>query len=517
MQCCFFASRATRKKRERERNWQLRKNAMQAEAKKQARMKNLAEPAKMKRVLSYCAHWFGKQNLPDDAFIQETLVKHDGWFPVHTLLTFPKMQKWVGHDTVVKSMVAMPKRYETKTCAADGAILFRPVALGRCWLDAKLALRRRADEADEDLSISPQNIMHEAIERFAPNARRSFADDEDEWAGGYLDELAGDYLDHDFPPWLLGQQTRQPSQPPQRKEKPTKPPPKPHFRFDGAVTVARTVAQVEAACKRIRARVAKLATPPAEPPPRAAEERADAASSAASLAAVGFDVEFATLEYDLSSPPAMLTLATDTHATLIWLDKLGSDHGRSVLQQSPSLAALLADAALLKVGVGTKRDARKLLLWWKSSAPKMRGVLELNSLRAAPELPGAELYREKSLAQWCEAVLGRTLPKRKHKGKKGAKESKRAHWRAKELSPEMKQYAAADAAAGLAVWTWLVERAASGEDAAARTAVEVAKPIEVEISGGELMAELVRPAVRAGPLQDSGGLPGEEDGERTLF
>ena len=146
----------------------------------------------------------------------------------------------------------------------------------------------------------------------------------------------------------------------------------------------------------------------------------------------------------------------------------------------------------------------------------MRGVLELNS-RARPQSCRAPSCTARSRSRSGASVLGRTLPKRKHKGKKGAKESKRAHWRAKELSPEMKQYAAADAAAGLAVWTWLVERAASGEAAAARTAVEVAKPIEVEISGGELMAELVRPAVRAGPLQDSGGLPGEEDGERTLF
>lgn len=204
-------------------------------------------------------------------------------------------------------------------------------------------------------------------------------------------------------------------------------------------------------------------------------------------------MEYCTLECDLRMLPAMLMLATTSHAWLVCLDKF-DDRGRSLLEDSSALSALLADADILKVGVGSSMDARKLLQWMVASQP-IRGVVDLNDVDGAALLSagdgrgGQSAFQDRSLRGWCEALLGRTLAKRKHKGKKQSKASKRAHWRAKVLTKDMKDYAATDAAAGLAVWEALVQRAEGNPE---QERLLEAVQAEVELRASDMEAEMMR-------------------------
>ena len=212
--------------------------------------------------------------------------------------------------------------------------------------------------------------------------------------------------------------------------------------------------------------------------------------------------------------PAVLTLASTDHAWLIWLDKFDS-HGRELLSTCPALAAMLADASVLKVGVGSTSDAMKLLRWspaHRSAAVEpIRGIVDLNSLDLTSMGGGADgdafsMPTERSLNGWCEAVLGRTLPKRKHKGTKQSKAAKKAHWRAPQLTKDMKEYAASDAAAGLALWQTLMKNARGD---AARIRLLESAAVEVELSDYQLKQRA------AGPLAS---LPdGHADEPHALF
>ena len=182
--------------------------------------------------------------------------------------------------------------------------------------------------------------------------------------------------------------------------------------------------------------------------------------------AIGFDVEFATLEEDLRMQPALLTLGSADLAGLIWLDKL-PDHGRQVLAQSKQLAALLADASVVKVGVGSHEDARQLLQWSPAPTLQMKGIVDLGRvIGREPAVSWAMAHLEphasepdlgwelggRSLADWTAPTLNLWLPKIKT-SKANAKLS---HWRAGELSSQMRHYAASDAAAATAIWWALV-------------------------------------------------------------
>jgi hypothetical protein len=84
--------------------------------------------------------------------------------------------------------------------------------------------------------------------------------------------------------------------------------------------------------------------------------------------AVGFDVEYASLEQDIRGTlPAMLQLAGPTAQSqvgLIWLDKF-PDHGRNMLKDEyEPLLNILTDSTILKVGVGASKDANNLAAWW---------------------------------------------------------------------------------------------------------------------------------------------------------
>ena len=77
--------------------------------------------------------------------------------------------------------------------------------------------------------------------------------------------------------------------------------------------------------------------------------------------------------------------------------------------------------------------------------------------------------RESSLAAVCAQALQKQMPKLKHNGRKGGRHSKRSHWRAPQLTDEMKRYAVDDAAAALAVWSSLSREMQSRSADKART------------------------------------------------
>ena len=75
-----------------------------------------------------------------------------------------------------------------------------------------------------------------------------------------------------------------------------------------------------------------------------------------------------------------------------------------------------------------------------------------------------EEVAEKPLQQLCASVLGQYLPKKKEKSaqvkRKRRKQGRRvrtSHWRINNLTKEMKQYAADDAACSIDVWLELVK------------------------------------------------------------
>ena len=84
--------------------------------------------------------------------------------------------------------------------------------------------------------------------------------------------------------------------------------------------------------------------------------------------------------------------------------------------------------------MGAARDAARLSAFGRADA--FGGIVDLG--------PG-------SLADLVAARLGRFLAKRKYRGSRRGKDAKRAHWRAAELTPLMRGYAARDAAASRAV------------------------------------------------------------------
>ena len=129
------------------------------------------------------------------------------------------------------------------------------------------------------------------------------------------------------------------------------------------------------------------------------------------------------------------------------------------------------------MGVGATRDARALLEWSGSKVSIAHGVVDLEGidrivlsevLRGEANIDGAKGSKgldtgngtpeERGLASLCSALLGRRLRKRKHRGRKGGIASKKAHWRAQQLTAEMRTYASADAGASLACFVQLVRR-----------------------------------------------------------
>ena len=272
-----WASRATKKQRERQ---------------QPSRWMNLAKPAKMKRVLSLCDFWFGKQNLPRDHFIVNTMSQHDGWMPVHVLLSFPKMEKWVDEATVIKALDAFD-RYETSR-AQTGAVCFRPSALGHAWREAAkqhvprdvraaAAAGLETDEGSGDETEAAEGEYDDLRQRCeAARGRRIMEDAIGIWAPRRrsLTELEEDHDEMLESAFWMGGGVADVASP--RPKKPSLP----SFKFGGAVRVVRTRAAVAEACKAVRDSLTRIAP------------QADGATASAT-AAIGFDVEYATLEEDL--------------------------------------------------------------------------------------------------------------------------------------------------------------------------------------------------------------------------
>ena len=185
--------------------------------------------------------------------------------------------------------------------------------------------------------------------------------------------------------------------------------------------------------------------------------------------AVGFDVEYATLELDIRNTlPAMVQIAgptADSEIGLIWLDKF-PDHGRGILadESSRPLIDLLSDASILKVGVGANKDANHLAAWWGITDRSYVGDFIAGTIDLEDEVEEqneSATFKERSLAQLCETVLGCRLPKQKQRLNYRNKQLKRmgmrhptAHWRipSGNITKQMKDYAAHDAASGIDIW-----------------------------------------------------------------
>jgi hypothetical protein len=89
------------------------------------------------------------------------------------------------------------------------------------------------------------------------------------------------------------------------------------------------------------------------------------------VVALGFDVEYATIDKGGKSLPALLSLATPTAVHLIRLHCLPG-RGLSPPLLPPSLLLLLADPGILKVGVGVFGDARSLVSAWRGKMERDR-------------------------------------------------------------------------------------------------------------------------------------------------
>lgn len=179
--------------------------------------------------------------------------------------------------------------------------------------------------------------------------------------------------------------------------------------------------------------------------------------------AIGFDVEYCTLDLDIRDTlPAMLQLSSPAETGplgLIWLDKF-PNHGRDMLSNDACkpLVSLLADPSILKVGVGVHGDAAHLASWWgitdrQYASHFFGGLVDLE------ELEDHESLHDKSLREMTAIVLHRNLPKLKEKKSKRQKDRKRqgrsvptAHWRRDQLTNRMREYAAHDSASAVDIW-----------------------------------------------------------------
>jgi hypothetical protein len=193
---------------------------------------------------------------------------------------------------------------------------------------------------------------------------------------------------------------------------------------------------------------------------RAAEASAAQWSGDANACAIGLDVEYGSLELDIRNTlPAMLQLSAPNSngpVGLLWLDKF-PNVGRDILTDDAyaPLQSLLADPAILKVGVGASKDAQHFAAWCGIEDRDCIGYFFSGIVDIEEEVD--ERVQRKNLVIMCEQVLQRHLPKikqkrRKMKGTKERKVGDTAHWRADELTDQMKKYAVNDVACGVDVW-----------------------------------------------------------------
>ena len=85
--------RRSKKRRKVESSRQTSDNHRNLEKK---RFQGLHPAAQWKRILGTCDYWWSPTNLRHDDFLTKGLRQHEGWFPVPSLLTFPKLRDKYG-------------------------------------------------------------------------------------------------------------------------------------------------------------------------------------------------------------------------------------------------------------------------------------------------------------------------------------------------------------------------------------------------------------------------------------
>jgi hypothetical protein len=197
-------------------------------------------------------------------------------------------------------------------------------------------------------------------------------------------------------------------------------------------------------------------------------ELCDAACAAlSSCAALGFDAEWPPTCRDGAGGRgrvATVQLACDTHAYVFQLRKLVIDGALP-----PSLAAILLNRAIKKVGVSSAGDATRLLQDYGAATA---GVTDIAALAREKALTVVDSY---SLAALAARVLRVHLPK--------PVEIVLSRWDDAKLSAEQLQYAAHDAAACIRVYTALND---------GTVAEPPATPAALEMSIEDLESELKR-------------------------
>lgn len=185
------------------------------------------------------------------------------------------------------------------------------------------------------------------------------------------------------------------------------------------------------------------------------------------VSAIGFDVEYCSLELDIRNTlPAMIQIASPSptgEVGLIWLDKFPG-HGRDALVNPlyEPLLDIMSDSTILKVGVGVAGDIKNLAEWWNIKDSEHMSYFFSGFFDIEDEVTDSDIVGEHTLKELVASVLNRNLEKRKEKNKRRNKERRKsgrkvptAHWRTETITPEMKSYAANDAASSIDIWVKL--------------------------------------------------------------
>jgi hypothetical protein len=188
---------------------------------------------------------------------------------------------------------------------------------------------------------------------------------------------------------------------------------------------------------------------------------ADRHTNSSKARAIGFDVEYCSLDYDIRLLPAMIQLASpeeDGLIGLLWIDKF-PNHGRDMLstKECAPLISLLSDSSIAKVGVGVSKDAKRLAEWWGVNDANFVDHFIANVVDLENDCD--DRLSQKSLKEMARLTLNRNLPKLKEIGKEAERRKQKmgkkrftAHWRRPNLTENMVNYAAGDAACSIDVW-----------------------------------------------------------------
>lgn len=402
---------SSKERRKRESEAARRRNDRRGRDENLKRKRGLHPAAKWKRVLSQCDYWFSEANLRGDAFLRDELKQRGGWVPIASLLAFPKFRHWTDARLLVDAFAssAARKRYAIRYEAPSTATRVKNKKRGKISPEGQDA-QQSSSPTDETSAIDvpasevetnePRLSPMEGPSSFASGARlvelrrRSQLEEaelpvdndekQEDWGTGegdgsarreapacaapdpehalvrhrrvdlakirrieeslILESAQADMLEEEYDD-LLGTDAA--------KQIREKDPNLKQYITSRDVVLLSNEKGLEAFCDKLRSSV---------------NCHAEKWSGDAKAKAIGFDVEYCSLELDIRNTlPAMLQLASPHESGpvgLVWLDKF-PDHGRDMLNDGACapLTSLLADPAVLKVGVGASRDANHLAAW----------------------------------------------------------------------------------------------------------------------------------------------------------